>query len=136
MHRSLIRSALAGATAAALWAVVEVPLSRVLDTGFTDVSLLGRCSGLRGRRGTAAGVVIHLVNGAAFGVAFAELGGRGARAGFAAAEIEGTVLWPAMRMLDPEHFTKRVFAQEAVTHGLFGVTLGLASPRSAARSTL
>ncbi len=136
MNRSLIRPAVAGATAAAVWAVAELPLSRRLDTGFTDVGLLGRASGLPGRLGTAAGVGIHLVNGAAFGVAFAALGGRGARAGFAAAEIEGTVLWPMMRMLDPEHFTKRVFAQEVITHGLFGVVLGVATSRSAARSTL
>lgn len=136
MNRSLIRPAVAGASAAALWAAAELPLSRALDTGFTDVRLLARCSGLGGRRGTVAGIGIHLANGAAFGVAFAALGGRGVRAGFAAAEIEGAVLWPMMRMLDPEHFTKRVFAQEAVTHGLFGVVVGGASSRSAARSTL
>lgn len=136
MNRSLIRPAVAGATAAAVWAAAEVPLARALDTGFTDVGLLGRCSGLPGRLGTAAGVGIHLANGAAFGVAFAALGGRGARAGLAAAEIEGTVLWPMMRILDPQHFTKRVFAQEVITHGLFGVVLGLTIPRSAARTTL
>ena len=136
MNRSLIRPAVAGATAAAVWAAAEVPLSRALDTGFTDVGLLARCSGLGGRLGTAAGIGIHLANGAAFGVAFAALGGRGARAGFAAAEIEGTVLWPMLRLLDPEHFTKRVFAQEVITHGLFGVVLGLTTPRSAARATL
>lgn len=136
MNRSLIRPAIAGASAAALWAVAEVPLSRALDTGFTDVGLLGRCSGLRGRLGVAAGVGIHLVNGAAFGVAFAALGGRGVRAGFAAAEIEGVVLWPVMRILDPEHLTKRVFAQEVITHGLFGAALGLTTSGNATRSTL
>ena len=49
MNRSLIRPAIAGASAAALWAVAEVPLSRALDTGFTDVGLLGavqRASGV------------------------------------------------------------------------------------------
>ena len=84
----------------------------------------------------APGAGIHLVNGAAFGAAFAALGGSGARAGLAAAEIEGAVLWPVMRILDREHFTKRVFAQEVITHGLFGAVLGFTISRGEARPTL
>jgi hypothetical protein len=132
----LIRGAVAGAAAAGVWAVAELPLARAAGTGFTDVALLGRCSGLSGRRATAAGLALHLANGAAFGATFGAAGGRGVRAGLIAAQAEGTVLWPLMRILDREHFTKRVFAQEVLTHGVFGVVLGLGLPRGAARASV
>lgn len=131
-----IRHALAGATAAGVWAAVEVPLSRALGTEFTDVQLLGRCSGLGGRRATAAGLAVHLANGAGFGVALGLLGRGGVRDAVVAAEVEGTVLWPLVRVLDPEHFTKRVFVQEALTHGLFGLVLGLGTARGATRTAV
>lgn len=133
MRAGITRGAVAGATAAGVWALAEIPLSRATDTGFTDVALLGRCTGLSGRRANAVGLAVHLANGAAFGALFSAAGGRGARTGFVAAQVEGTLLWPVMRIIDPEHFTKRVFAQEVLTHGLFGVVLGLALPRSASR---
>jgi hypothetical protein len=136
MRTALIRGAVAGATAAGVWAAAEAPLSRVAGTGFTDVALLGRCTGLSGRRATAAGLALHLANGAAFGATFGAAGGRGVRAGFVAAQVEGTVLWPLMRVLDPEHFTKRVFAQEVITHALFGAVLGLGLPRGTARESV
>ncbi len=118
------RYAFAGAAAAGVWALAEIPLSRAMGTGFTDVGLLARQTRLPGRLGSAAGLALHVGNGAAFGAAFGLLGARGPLAGLVAAEIEGTVLWPALGVLDRAHFTKRVFAQEVVTHALFGITMG------------
>jgi hypothetical protein len=122
--RPIPRYTCAGAASAAVWALAEIPLSRALGTGFTDVGLLARQSRLPGRAGTAAGLAAHIANGALFGAGFALAGGRGAAQGLAAAELEGTLLWPVVAVIDREHFTKRVFAQEVVTHALFGIVLG------------
>jgi hypothetical protein len=121
MDATVLRYAVAGTVAAGVWAGIESPLSRALDTGFTDCELLGRVTG----RSRAAGTAVHLANGALFGAAFAAVGGRGVGQAVIAAEIEGTVLWPGIAVLDREHFTRRVFAQEALTHAVFGVVLGL-----------
>jgi hypothetical protein len=77
------------------------------------------------------------MNGAAFGLAFRRLGGGGWREGLVAAEAENLLLWPGMLAVDRLHPDRksgawppllgnaRVFAYEAATHAVFGVTLGL-----------
>ena len=90
-----------------------------------------------GDRWQRAGAVVHALNGAAFGSAFAVSGGRGARAGLAWAGAEMVGTWPGMALLDRVHPDRRsghwpplfanprVFAQEAVMHAVFGLVLGL-----------
>jgi hypothetical protein len=130
-----LSAAFAGATAAAAWAAAEPALRRIFRTPYSDVRLLG--APLSKRRWRAAGVGAHLANGAAAGIAFRRLGLRGWRAGVAAAQVEGLVLWPAMAVVDRCHPDRRsgtwppllrngqVFAQEVAAHALFGVVLGL-----------
>jgi hypothetical protein len=134
-------SALAGGAAAAVWAAAEPLAQRIFGTTYSDVRLLGApCSR---RRWRAAGLAIHLANGAAAGVAFDRLGLRGWRQGVVAFEVETIATWPLMLLVDRYHpdrrsgawppllWNRRVFAQEAAVHALFGALLGAALARAA-----
>jgi hypothetical protein len=131
------RAGLAGAAAAAAWAAFE-PLGRRafrLPATYSDLRLLG--GPLSRRHWKTVGLALHLMNGAAFGLAFRRLGGGGWREGLVAAEAENLLLWPGMLAVDRLHPDRksgawppllgnaRVFAYEAATHAVFGVTLGL-----------
>jgi hypothetical protein len=130
-----VRGAVAGAVAAAAWAGAEPVLQRIFGTPYSDIRLLGRFA-TRGRAWPAAGLAIHLCNGAVFGAAFEKAGFRGVRAGVAAAQVENLVLWPAMAVMDRVHpdrrdgtwppllANRRVAAQEMAAHALFGAVLG------------
>ena len=134
MSEGTLRAALAGATAAAVWAALEPALRRLFRTPYTDLRLLG--APLSRRRWRAAGTAIHLANGAVAGVAFRRLGLRGPKAGIVAAQLENAVLWPGMALVDRYHpdrrsgawppllRNRRVFAQEAAAHAIFGAVLG------------
>jgi hypothetical protein len=127
----------AGAGAAAVWAAVEPLASRALRTGYTDVRLLGAAV-TTGRAWPLVGGAAHVANGAVFGAVFARLGGRGAMAGVAAAQVENAVLWPAFRLVEGWHpdtrsgrwphlsRNRRILAQEVLVHALFGALLGAA----------
>jgi hypothetical protein len=134
-----VRGAVAGATAAGVWAAVEFAAARALRHDYTDTRLLGRMASERWW--LPAGVVIHSFNGAAFGAAFAAAGARGPAAGLRWAAAEAVATWPGMALLDRIHPDRRsgrwpralltdpkVMAQEAATHALFGVVLGLLAP--------
>ena len=66
-----VRSALAGATAATLWALQE-PWTTGLSCHYSDVAVLGKAV-TRGAAWPAAGLGIHAVNGALFGLAYHEV---------------------------------------------------------------
>ncbi|MGH2689198.1 MAG: hypothetical protein ACRDKW_10385, partial [Actinomycetota bacterium] len=103
---SVVRGAVAGAVAAGVWAAVEPAVGRALRTSYTDVRFLGGMAGRflpDGRARPAAGLAWHLVNGAAFGVAFAQLGGRGAVQGFAAAQAENALTYPMLPVVARRH---------------------------------
>ena len=135
--RVLLRGAAAGAGAALAWAALEPLAARALGTGYTDTRLLGRLAVRRGRGWRPAGIALHAGNGALAGAAFAAAGLRGPLAGLAAAQAEGLLAWPAMALVDRAHpdrrsgrwprllTSRRVFAQEALMHGVFGLLLGL-----------
>lgn len=134
----VIRGALAGAAAAAVWAASEPIAARLFrpPVEYSDVRLLGALATGDGPRWRSAGLAVHLANGAGFGAIFAAAGGRGWKQGLAVAQVENLVLWPGMAVIDRLHpdrrsgawpplFTSgRVFAYEAAVHGLFGVVLG------------
>ncbi len=124
--------------AAAAWAAAEPATARLFRTpvGYSDVRLLGALITRGGRSWRTAGLGAHLANGAAFGVVFTGLGGRGWKQGLAAAQVENLALWPALTVVDRLHPDRRsgawpplvtngrVFAYEAVLHALFGIVLG------------
>jgi hypothetical protein len=128
-------AALAGAIAAAVWIATE-PITRRLAGGtHRELRLIsGLLVGKRG--GNALGLAVHLANGAAFGVAFNRLGGRGVRQAVVAAQLENAILWPGMAVADRVHpdvrsgrwprlFSDRgTIVQEIGGHLVFGVVLG------------
>lgn len=145
----MLRGALAGIAAAGAWAAVEPLAAKVFrpPPGYSDVRLLGAVLTRDGAGWRAAGLGAHLANGAVFGALFAQAGGRGPRAGLAAAQLENLALWPGMAVVDRIHpdrrrgawprllVNPRVFAYEAAVHAVFGVVLGalLATPSPAQR---
>jgi hypothetical protein len=134
------RGALAGAAAAAVWAAAEPGARRLFGTPYSDVRLLGAMV-TRRRAWPLVGVALHVANGAAFGAAFARLGGHGIAQGVLAAEAESLALWPGMALVDRYHpdrrsgawppllGNRRVFAQEVAVHALFGTVLGVLTGR-------
>jgi hypothetical protein len=132
-----IRAAAAGIAAAAAWAAAEPLARRLLRTPYSDVRLLGRP--LSRRHWRAAGLALHLANGAAAGLAFHRLGLRGWKTGVAVFQVENAAAWPLMAVVDRRHPDRRdgtwppllrngrVFAQEALVHALFGAVLGAAA---------
>ena len=132
---SRVRGAAAGAVAAAVWAAAEPALAKLGGSQYSDVRLLGRLV-TRGRAWPLAGLALHLTNGAVFGAAFEKSGLRGVKAGIVAAQVENTVLWPGMAIIDKVHPDRRegnwpplvrnprVAVQEIVAHAIFGAVLG------------
>jgi hypothetical protein len=136
-----VRGATSGAAAAAVWAAADPLVRKVAGTPYSDIRLLGRIV-TRGRAWPVAGLALHVANGAAFGAAFERLGLRGVKAGIVAAQVENTLLWPTMTIVDRFHPDRRdgtwpplarnprVVAQEVVGHAIFGAVLGRLLQRS------
>lgn len=137
---TIVRGAVAGVAATAVWVAAEPIGQRAFRTRYSDVRLLGAL--LTTRTGwRPIGIALHLANGAIFGSAFARMGGRGWRHGLLAAELENLLLWPAMAVMDRIHPDRRrgvwpplvtspqIFAYEVTMHALFGVVLGLLLPQ-------
>jgi hypothetical protein len=131
-----LRGALAGGVAAAVWAAQQPLDRRVFGVAYDDAELLGRFVA-RGRAGYAAGLGLHLVNGAAFGAAYAHVApalprprwARGPLAGLA----EHLATWPAtalaarvpaLQEVPPLWGSWPAFAQATWRHLLFGTVLG------------
>ena len=132
--------AAAGAAAAALWLAFDPLLRRVFGTPYSDAAVVSAFVP-RGRLRPVVGLGIHSANGAAFGYAFARLGGRGVAQGVAAAVVENALLWPLTAVVERIHPEVRagrwprlfrnpqVFAQATAGHVLFGFLLGALGPR-------
>lgn len=139
MMASRLRSATAGAAAAATWAAQEPLDQRIFGCDYSDVAVLGK-GVTRGPRWRATGLAIHAVNGAAFGLAFHEararlpVGPRKLALGMAIAEH--LALYPLCYFIDRYHpargkpgvppllTNRRAFAQATWRHALFGTVLG------------
>jgi hypothetical protein len=140
-----MRSALAGSTAALVWAAQEPFDQRLLGCDYSDVAVLGK-GVTRGPRWRAVGLGIHALNGAAFGLAFHEARRRVSveprRLALGMALAEHVALYPLCFFIDRYHPARgepgvppllanpRAFAQATWRHALFGSVLGaLSSPR-------
>jgi hypothetical protein len=130
------RGPVVGALAAALWNGYDPLLKRVFRSPYADSEVLGPFI-TQGRYEWVANLGTHMAGGAAFGYVFERLGGRGVRAGVAAAVAENTLLWPAVGVVGRFHpkrrsgewppllLNGRAFASATVGHAIFGVLLGL-----------
>ncbi|MEA2330973.1 MAG: hypothetical protein QOH58_1111 [Thermoleophilaceae bacterium] len=135
--RRIPSGALAGAVAAAVWAAQQPLDKRVFGSNYDDVELLGKLV-TRDSGWPAAGLALHMANGAAFGAAYALvrplIPGPPQAAGVAAGLAEHLALWPLGRLVDRHHparseleplgGNRRAFAQATWRHLLFGLLLG------------
>lgn len=133
----IARGALAGALAAGAWAVQQPLDRRVFGVEYDDTELLGKLV-TRGPAWPAAGIAMHLFNGAAFGAAYAALAHRlplpSWTRGPAAGLAEHLVTWPGTALTDRLHparedmprlwGSRAAFAQATWRHLLFGLVLG------------
>ena len=131
------RGALAGAVAAGVWAAQSPLDQRVFGVPYLDQELLGKAV-TRGPAWHPVGFALHVLNGAAFGAAYAIVApslplpawARGPAAGLA----EHVATWPLTVVIDEHHPARRelpvlarnprAFAQGTWRHLLFGVVLG------------
>ena len=135
--RRTANGALAGALAAAVWAAQQPIDKRFFDTRYDDVELLGKLV-TRDSGWPAAGLALHMANGAAFGAVYSLLRplfpGPAALAGVTAGLAEHAGLWPLGRLVDDHHpargeleglwGNRRAFSAATWRHLLFGLTLG------------
>jgi hypothetical protein len=130
-----LRGALAGATAAAVWAAQQPLDKRVFGVDYDDAELLGRLVRAKGSATLPVGLALHVANGALFGAVYANvspsLPGPGALRGAAAGLAEHVATWPTMIVIDrlDAGFPKlwgdpRAFGQATWRHVLFGAVLG------------
>ena len=132
-----LRGALAGATAAAVWAAQQPLDKRVFGVNYDDADLLGRLVRAKGSATRPVGLALHLANGALFGAGYANaapsLPGPHALRGAAAGLAEHLATWPGALVIDRidlgRGFPKlwgdpRAFGQATWRHLLFGAILG------------
>ena len=137
-----VNGALAGAVAATAWAAQQPLDKRLFASDYDDIELLGKLA-TRDTGWPLAGLALHALNGAAFGVAYAQLkpflpGPPVARA-VACGLAEHVALWPLGRVSDRYHpargdlpqltGNRRAFAQSAWRHLVFGALLGVLEER-------
>src|SRR3954471_23058864 len=134
--RRPLNGALAGAAAAGAWAIQQPLDKRVFGSRYDDVELLGKIV-TRGPGWPAAGLGLHVANGAMFGAVYALarplVPGPPVVAGVAAAMAEhfgflplrgvGGRPHPARQEREPLHNNRRAFGQAAWRHVLFGIVL-------------
>jgi hypothetical protein len=134
-----LHPAAAGAVAATAWALLEPVDKRLFRCDYSDVALLGKAV-TRGPLARPIGVAMHAVNGAIFGLAFAEARRRlpipKQRLALGMALVEHVALYPLSYFVDRYHPARgeqgipplltnpRAFGQATVRHALFGVILG------------
>jgi hypothetical protein len=134
--RRPLNGALAGAAAAAAWAAQQPLDKRVFGSRYDDVELLGKLV-TRGPAWPAAGLGLHMANGAIFGAVYSLVRplvpGPPLAAGVGAAMAENVGFWPLGVLVDRHHparsdleplsGNRRAFAQATWRHLLFGVIL-------------
>jgi len=126
--RRIPSGALAGAVAAAVWAAQQPLDKRVFRCDYDDVELLGKLV-TRDSGWQAAGLAIHMANGAAFGAVYSLVRplvpGPPQLAGVTAGLAEHVATWPLTALVDRQLAgNRRAFAQSAWRHALFGLVLG------------
>ena len=134
------RAAAGGAVAAVVWGLLEPLDRRLLRCDYSDVALLGKAV-MRGRRGWwAAGLLLHVLNGAAFGLAFDAVRRRTTvdqrRLAVGLALAEHVALYPLGYFVDRYHpargeagvptlvWNARAYGQATLRHAVFGLVLG------------
>ena len=133
-----LRAGVAGAVATAVM-TLEQPLDkRLFDSRYDDVEILGKLL-TRGDHWRPIGVVVHVQNGAIFGVGYARLKpflpGPAVVRGLLGGLILHVAAWPLTVVFDRYHparkdlpklaANRRAFGQATIRHVVYGVVLGL-----------
>jgi hypothetical protein len=135
-----LQAGIAGATAAAVWGLVEPIDQRLFRFPYSDIALLGKLV-TRGSHWRVAGWTMHIVNGAVAGLVFwalfERLGTNAFWFAIAFSMVEHVVTYPLTLLTDNFHPARgspelppmsrsiRPFAQATFRHLLFGIVLGL-----------
>jgi hypothetical protein len=120
-----------------VWALQQPLDRRLFGVEYDDTALLGKAV-TRGEGWVAAGIVLHLLNGALFGAVYANAAPRAPLPpplrGPAAGLLEHLGTWPLASLADRYHPRReelprlfgdhRAFAQATWRHLLFGTVLG------------
>ena len=131
------RGALAGAVAAGVWAAQQPLDKRVFGVDYDDTEILGKLV-TRGPAWRPVGLALHLLNGAAFGAAYAAAAPSLQLPSWArgplAAMAEHAATWPSTALIarlhpaaddfPPLFANPRAIAMATWRHMLFGVVLG------------
>ena len=136
---SRLRFALAGSSAALLWAAQEPLDRRIFRCDYSDVAVLGKAV-TPGRHWRTAGLAVHALNGALFGLAYHEARRRlpieRRKLAVSMALTEHVVLYPLCFFVDRYHPARgekgvppllsnpRAFGQATWRHVVFGAVLG------------
>jgi hypothetical protein len=138
MLQTSLRGGVAGAVATVVM-TLEQPLDkRLCDCEYDDVEILGKLI-TRGGGWRPIGWVLHVQNGAVFGVAYARLKpslpGPPVLRGLLVGLVEHVATWPMTTLVDRYHparkqlpqlaANRQAFAQATIRHAVFGVVLGL-----------
>ena len=136
LRRSL-NGALAGGVAAAVWAAQQPLDKRAFGSQMDDVALLGKLV-TGGPAWPLPGTLLHVQNGALFGVVYAQLRrflpGPAPLIGLGAGMVEHLVSWALVGVIDRRHprgselpqlrGNQAAFLQATWRHALFGLVLG------------
>ena len=131
------RGAVAGAIAAGVWSAQSPLDRRFFGVSYADEELLGKAI-TRGPAWPAVGVAVHLVNGALFGAAYANVAPRLPLPSWARGPVAGLgehlATWPLTMLVQRLHPARdelprlwgstAAFAQSTWRHVLFGTVLG------------
>ena len=137
--RGRLRAAAAGATAASVWALQEPVDQQIFHCGYSDVAVLGKAV-TRGPHWRTAGLAIHALNGAVFGLSHYEVRRvvpiDSRKLALTMALVEHVALYPLCYLIDRSHPARgepgvppllanpRAFGQATWRHALFGTILG------------
>ena len=134
--RRTLNGGLAGAIAAGVWAGLQPLDKRIFGTDYDDVEILGKLV-TRGPGWPAAGLALHMANGAAFGAGYSLarpfIPGPPLAAGAFAALVENFATWPLTAVIDRHHPARgdleslsgntRALAQATCRHLVFGLVM-------------
>jgi hypothetical protein len=135
--RRSVNGAIAGGVAALVWAAQQPLDKRVFGCDYDDVEMLGKLV-TTDAGWPAAGLALHVQNGALFGAAYAQarpfLPGHPLVSALIASMAENFGSWPAARLVDNFHpapgdipklvGNRRALAQATWRHLVFGVVMG------------
>ena len=138
MVQTSVRGAVAGAVAAVVMTLEQPVDKRLFDSEYDDVEILGKLV-TRGDHWRPIGFVLHVQNGAIFGVAYARLKpslpGPAVLRGLLVGLVEHVAAWPLTVVFDRYHPARkelpklaaspRAFGQATIRHAVFGIVLGL-----------